>query len=105
MKISRLNSGNTCYVTFDPEFFVSPLLCKNVTREMYTSVFFLIVSYGCDSVSSHYERTIKLRVFEERVMKIVFEPEKKRSQKRKQKNANDELRAWSLSPRIVRFFK
>jgi hypothetical protein len=28
-------------------------------------------------VSSHYERTIKLRVFEERVMKIVFEPERK----------------------------
>ena len=36
----RLNSGNTCYVKFGPEFFVLPFLLKNVTREMYTSVFF-----------------------------------------------------------------
>jgi len=28
-------------------------------------------------VSSHYERTIELRVFEDRVMRIVFEPPKK----------------------------
>jgi hypothetical protein len=29
-------------------------------------------------VSSHYERNIELRVFEDRVMRIVFEPEKRK---------------------------
>jgi hypothetical protein len=65
---------------------------------------FFIVSDGCDSVLSHYERNIELRVFEDRVMRIVFEPEK-RKQMMMQKNANGEPRAWSLSPNIIRFLK
>lgn len=49
------------------------------------------------------KRTIELRVLEDRVIRVVFVPEMKAAKKRIQKIANDELRALSLSPSIVRF--
>jgi hypothetical protein len=65
----RLNSGNACYHLVQ-NFLSSCLLSKNVKVKIYKTVILLVVLYGCEPWSLTVREEHKLRVLENRVLRI-----------------------------------
>jgi hypothetical protein len=61
---SRLNSGNSCYHS----------VSKNLKIKMYKTVILPVVMYGCESWSVSLREEYRLRVFEKRVLRMIFGP-------------------------------
>jgi hypothetical protein len=65
----RLNSGNSCYHSVQ-NLLSSRLLSKNVKVKIYKTIILFVVLYGCETWSLTVWEEHKLRVFENRVLRI-----------------------------------
>jgi hypothetical protein len=65
----RLNSGNACYHSVQ-NFLSSPLLSKNMKYKIYKAIILPLVLYGCGTWSLTLREVHRLRVFENRALKI-----------------------------------
>jgi len=68
---SRLMSGNACYYSVQ-NLFSSSLLSKNLKIKIYRTIILPSVLYGCETWSLTLREKRRLRVFENRVLKIIF---------------------------------
>jgi hypothetical protein len=69
----RLNSGNACYHSLQ-NLLSSCLLSKNVKVRIYKTIILSVVLNGCETWSLTVREEHKLRVFENRVLRRIFEP-------------------------------
>jgi hypothetical protein len=65
----RLNSGNACYHSVQ-NLLTSCLLSKNIKIGIYKTTIFPVVLYGCKTGSLTLREEYRLRVFENRVLRI-----------------------------------
>ena len=54
----------------------SILLTKNTRIKIYRTIIFPVVVYGCEIWSSTLREECRLRVFENRVLRIIFGPKR-----------------------------
>jgi hypothetical protein len=69
---SRLNLGNTCYHVVQ-NLLSSRLLSGNVKIKIYKTIILPVVLYGCETWSLTSREEHILRVFENRVLRRIFE--------------------------------
>jgi hypothetical protein len=81
----------------------SRLISKNLKIKIYKTVILLVVLYGCETWSLTLGEEHRLRVFENRVMRI-FRPNREEDGSWR-KLQNDELHSLYSSPNIVRAIK
>jgi hypothetical protein len=70
---SRLNSGNACYHSFQ-NILSSHLIPRNQKIKIYKTGIFPVVLYGCKTWSLTLREEHRLRVFENRVLRGIFGP-------------------------------
>jgi hypothetical protein len=68
----KLNSGNACYHSAQ-NILSSHLPSKNIKIIIYKTIIFTVVLYGCETWSLTLSEEHVLRVFENRVLKRIFE--------------------------------
>jgi hypothetical protein len=73
---NRLNSGNACYYSVQ-NLLSSRLISKKLKAEIYKTVIFPFVLYGCKTWSLTLREEYRLRVFENRVLRKIFGPKRK----------------------------
>jgi hypothetical protein len=71
---STLNSGNACYHSVKSS--LSRLLSTNFKVNMYKTIILPVVLCGCETWSLTLREEHRLRVFEKRVLRGIFEPER-----------------------------
>jgi hypothetical protein len=72
---SRLHSGNVCYHSVQ-SLLSSRLLSRNVKVKIYKTIILPVVLYGCETWSLILREEDRLRVFENRVLRRIFEPKR-----------------------------
>jgi hypothetical protein len=100
---STLNSGNACYYSVQ-NLLSSRLISKNLKIKIYKTVVLPGVLYGCETWSLTLREEHRLRVFENRVLRRIFGPEREEDGSWR-KLHNDELHSLYSSPNIVRVIK
>jgi hypothetical protein len=83
----------------------SRLLSKNVKITLYKTIDLPVVLYGCETWSLILREEYRLRVFENRVLKIIFGPKKDEVIGGWRKLHNEELHNLYLSPSVIRIIK
>jgi hypothetical protein len=71
----RLNSGNICYHSAQ-NLSSSRLLSKNIIIRIYKTIILPVVLYGCETWSLTLREELRLRVFENRVLRRIFGPQR-----------------------------
>jgi hypothetical protein len=99
---SKLKSGNACYHS-DQNLLYSLLVSKYLKIKIYKTVILPVVLYGCETWSLTLRKEHRLRVFENRMLRI-FGP-KREEDGSWRKLCNDELHSLYSSPNIVRVIK
>jgi len=66
---SRLKSGNACYYSVQ-NLLYSTLLSKNLKIKIYRIIILPVVLYGCETWSLTLREECRLRVFENRVLRV-----------------------------------
>jgi hypothetical protein len=69
---SRMNSGNACYHLVK-NLLSSSLIPKYISIKMYRTIMLPVVLYGCETWSLKMREESRLRVFENRVLRRIFE--------------------------------
>jgi hypothetical protein len=100
---SRLNSGNACYHSVQ-SLLSSRLLSRNVKVKIYKTIIPSVVLYGCETWSLTLREEHRLRVFENRVLRI-FGPKRDEVTGEWRKFHNEELHILYSSPNIIRQIK
>jgi hypothetical protein len=72
---SRLKLGNACYYSVQ-NLLSSRLLSKNLMIRIYRTIILPVVLYGCETWSLTLKEQRRLRVFENRVLRIIFGPKR-----------------------------
>jgi hypothetical protein len=70
---SRLNSRNACYHSAQ-SVLSSRLLSRNVKVKLYKTIILPVVLYGCETWFLTLKEELRLRVFENRVLRRIFGP-------------------------------
>jgi hypothetical protein len=96
---SRLNSGNACYYSVQ-NLLSSRLISKNLKIKIHKTVILPVVLYGCETWSLILGEEHRLRVFEYRVLRKIFRPEREEDWSWR-KLHNDEFHSLYSSPNIV----
>jgi hypothetical protein len=78
---------------------------KNIKIEIYRTIILSVVLYGCETWSFTLREERRLRVFEKRVLRRVFGPERDEVTGEWRKLHNEELNGLYCSPNIVRVVK
>jgi hypothetical protein len=99
----RLNSGNVCYHPAQ-NLLSSRLLSKNLRIRIYKTIILPVVLYGCETWSPTLREEHKLRVFENRVLRI-FGSKRDEVTGEWRKLHNEELCDLYSSPSIIRIIK
>jgi hypothetical protein len=99
----RLNSGNACYHSVQ-NLLSSRLLSKNVKVRIYKTIILPVVLYGWETCSLTVREEHKLRVFENRALRI-FGPKRDGVTGGWRKLYNEELHNLYSSPSIIRIIK
>jgi hypothetical protein len=99
---SRLSSENACYHSVQ-NLLSSRLISENLNIKIHKTVILPVVLYGCESFSLTLREGHRLRVFENRVLRI-FGP-KREVDGSWRRTHNDELHSLYSSPNIVRVIK
>jgi hypothetical protein len=71
----RLNSGNACYHSAQ-KCLSSRLLRKNLKIGLYETIILPVVLYGCETWSLTLKEEHRQMVFENRVLRRIFEPKR-----------------------------
>jgi hypothetical protein len=74
---SRLNSGNACYYSVQ-NLLSSYLISRNLKIKIHKTVILPVVLYGCETWSLTLEGEHRLRVFETRVLRKIFGPNREK---------------------------
>jgi hypothetical protein len=69
----RLNSGNACYLSVQ-NLLSSCLLSKYIKIRIYKTIILHVALYGCETWSLTLREEHRLRVFENRVFRRIFLP-------------------------------
>jgi hypothetical protein len=69
----------------------SHLLSRNVKVKIYKTIILLVVLYGCETWSLTLREEHKLRLFENRVLRRIFEPKRDEVMGEWRKLHNEEL--------------
>jgi hypothetical protein len=101
---SRLNSGNACYHSVQ-SLLSSCLLSRNIKVKMYKTIILLVVSYGCETLPQSLSEELRLRVFENRVLKRIFGSRRDEETGELSKLHSEELHILYSSPNIIRQIK
>jgi hypothetical protein len=80
-----------------PKSFVFPFHIKNLKVKIYKTVILPVVLYGCETCSLTLGEEQRLRVFENRVLRKIFEPKREENASWR-KLHNDELQRMYSSP-------
>jgi len=72
---SRLKSGSACYHSLR-NLLSSSLLSKNLKMQMYKTIILPVVVYGYETWSLKLRVERRLRMFENRVLRRIFEPKR-----------------------------
>jgi hypothetical protein len=86
----RLKLGKACYYSVQ-NLLSSSLLTKNLEIKKYIKIILFVVLYGCETWSLTLRDERRLRVFENRVFRIVFEPKRDEVTGKWRKLHNEEL--------------
>ena len=70
---SRLNSGNSCYHSVK-NLLSSSLLAKNLKIKIYRAIILFVFLYGCKTWSLKLREEHSLKLFGNRVARIIFGP-------------------------------
>ena len=100
---SRLVSGNACYHSVQ-NILSSSLLSKNIKINIYRNII-LPVFYGCEAWSLILREERRLRLFEKRVLRGIFEPKRDEVTGDWRKLHNEELNDLYYSSNVVRVIK
>jgi hypothetical protein len=101
---SRLKSGNACYHSVQ-NLLSSRLLPKDLKIKIYRIIIFLVVLYGCETWSLTWREERRLRVFEKRMLRRIFEPKRNEVTREWRKQHSEELNDLYSSPNIFRVIK
>jgi hypothetical protein len=101
---SILKSENACYHSVQ-NLLSSNLLSKNLKIKMYRTIIFPVVLNECETWSLTLREERRLRVFENRVLRSIFGPERDEVTGEWKKLYNEELNNMYFSPNIVRVIK
>jgi hypothetical protein len=94
-----LNPGNACYHSVQ-NLLSSRLLSKSVNVRIYKTAILPVVLYGCETWSLTLKEEHKLRVFENRVLRM-FGPKRDRVTGGCRKLRNEEVRVLYSSPSTI----
>jgi hypothetical protein len=72
---SSLNSGNVCYHSVQ-NLMSSSFLSRNKKIKIYRTIILPVVLYGCETWSLTLREELRLRVFENRVLRRIFGPKR-----------------------------
>jgi hypothetical protein len=86
-------TNNSCYTLY----IVKIKICKTIVP--------LAVLYGCETWSPTLREEHRLRVFENRVLRIIFTPKREVMMGEWRRLHNEELRNLYASPNIIRVIK
>jgi len=97
---SRLKSGNACYHSVQNLLF-SSVLSKNLKIKIYRTIILPVVLYGCETWSLILREEHRLRVFENRVLRRIFGPNRDKGTGERIKLHNEKLNDLNSSPNSV----
>jgi len=86
----RLKSGNTCYHSVQ-NLLSSSLVSKNLKIEIYRTIILPVVLYGCETWSLTLREELRVRVFENGVLRRIFRPKRDEVRREWRKLHNEEL--------------
>jgi hypothetical protein len=72
---------------------------------MYRNIILPVVLYGCETWSLTLRKERRLRVFDNRALRIIFEPKRDDVRQEWRKPHNEELHYLYSSPTVVRVIK
>jgi len=101
---SRLKLGNACYYSVQNLLSFS-LISKKLKFKIYRAIILPVVLYGCETWSLTLREEGRLRVFENRVLRRVFGPNRDEVTGEWRKLHNEELSNMYPLPNIVRVVK
>jgi hypothetical protein len=96
---SRLKSGNAGYRSVR-NFLSSDLLSKNLKIKICKTLILPLILYGCETWSLTLWEEHRLSVFQNRVLRRIFEPKRDEGTREWRKLRNEELDLYS-SPNII----
>jgi hypothetical protein len=79
----------------------SPLLSKSIKIRIYKTLILPVVLYGCETWSLRVREEHRLRVFENRALRRIFEPKRDEVTGGWRKLHNEELHNLYSSPSII----
>ena len=100
----RINMGNACYYSVE-KILSSCLLSKKLNIKTYKTIILPVVLYGCETWSLTLEEVRRLKVFENKVLRKIFEAKKGEITDEWRRLHNAELQALYFSPNIIRSLK
>ena len=81
------------------------LLSKNIKIKMYRIIILPSVLYGCETCALTLREELRLRVFENRVLRTILGPKRDEVTRVLRKQHNEDLNDLYCSPKIVRVIK
>jgi hypothetical protein len=100
----KLKSGNVCYHSVH-NLLLSNFLCENLKIQIYRTIILPVVWYGCETWSFTLGEELRLRVFENRVLRRIFGPKRGEVTGEGRKLHKVELNDVSSSANIFRVIK
>jgi hypothetical protein len=97
----RLNFGNACYHSVE-NLLSSRLQSKNLKIRIHKTIILSVVLYGCETWSLTLREKHRLRVFENWVLRKIFEQKRDEVAGEWRKLHNEDLRHLNSSPIIMR---
>jgi hypothetical protein len=91
---------NTCYHSIQ-SLLSSRLLSRNLKVKIYKTIILPDVLYGCETWSLTMREELRLRVFENRVLRRIFGPKRDEVMGEWRKMHNGELHNLYLTPNII----
>jgi hypothetical protein len=101
---SRLNSGNTCYHSFQSLLSSCPL-SGNIKIKIYKTMILPVVLCGCETWPVAFREEHRLGLFENRVLRRIFGPKRNEEMGKWRKLQNVKLHNLYSSPNISRRIK
>ena len=92
-------------LSFGAESFVFSLLSKNTKIKIYRTIILPVVLYGCETWSLTLRKECRLRVFQNRVLRIIFVPTRDEVIGEWRKLHKEELNDLYSSPNILQVIK
>jgi hypothetical protein len=99
-----LKSGNACYHSVQ-NLLSSDLLSKKLKIKIWITIILPVAVYGCKTWPLTLRKELRLRVFENRVLRRIFGPKGVEVTEEWRKLHNEELHDLYCSPSIIRIIK